>query len=338
MSCVDAVLQDLGDNDGRYNTRRIMKAAPDCPLWLITGARRIGKTDLMLHAALKLWLEYGRQTIWMRDRLVTIQEKSFQQDFLNDAYDLGWISGEWKVDSKGVQDPDGNTAIKFMAISGYSSRRGPAHPDVDLIVLDEFIPEDRCYLKGCLKGLLSITKTVFSGRSGTRCILLSNFVSLSNPYFAGLDIYPQDDISVWDEKGVAVEVCRGYRCAIAKDSPWNNLYKAGRYGDYEDQNEDRMGELIKKMPKGSKPDSWAVYLDGFFYRLYHSSKGMIYWAKEKSEPYCTIYAADPRDLREGVQLLPDLYRMRLEEMLRGNTVRFPDANSLFAMVNLVYNI
>ena len=55
-------------------------------------------------------------------------------------------------------------------LSSAIQHRGPAHPDVDLILFDEFIPEDRRYMKGALKGLMSLTKTVFSGREGCRCI------------------------------------------------------------------------------------------------------------------------------------------------------------------------
>ena len=84
------------------------------------------------------------------------------------------------------------------------------------MIFDEFIPEDRHYSRGCLKALMSLTQTVFSGREGRRCICTSNFIALSNPYFAGLEIYPDPDseVSAYPEKGVAVEKCVGYRCSI----------------------------------------------------------------------------------------------------------------------------
>lgn len=157
-----------------------------------------------------------------------------------------------------MYDPDGVRFIKFLSVSTYSSRRGPGHPDVDLVIFDEFIPEDRKYTRGCLKGLMSLTKTILSGREGTRTICTSNFISLSNPYFAGLEIYPDrdTDVSVYHEKGVAVEKCRGYRCAIAQDGSWARVYSAAGYGDYADEDEDEMRTLVKAVPKGAKPDRW----------------------------------------------------------------------------------
>ena len=137
--------------------------------------------------ALLLWQTYRRQTMWIRESLETFKTDNFQADFLNDAYKFGWIEDvdekhKWSCKNDGVRDPDGNMVIKFQSLSTYSSRRGPGHPDVDLMIFDEFIPEDRRYFRGALKGLMSLTKTVFSGRDGCRCICTSNFVALSNPY------------------------------------------------------------------------------------------------------------------------------------------------------------
>ena len=347
MLYVDKTIEELGDNDGWASFRKLLKAAPDCPIWFMIGARRIGKTDFALHLALELWLSYRRKTMWIRDVLKALESANFQADFLNDAYEFGWIEDtddkhKWIVKADGVHEPDGELVIKFQSLSTYSSRRGPAHPDVDLMIFDEFIPEDRRYMKGALKGLMSLTKTVFSGREGCRCICTSNFVALSNPYFAGFEIFPdpKKDVTAWPDKGVAVERCRGYRCAIAKESGWTKAYVAAHYGDYADEEEDVMHQLVRRVPNGSVPEKWAVKINDKWFRIYTGSRGQRYARQEKSlnKNGLILYVTDPRDLSDEVAMLPPINRLAIENDIAAGRLRYEDPNTLFAFVNLTYNI
>lgn len=345
-SYVDRCIRELGDNDGWASFQKLLKEAENCPIWFMIGARRIGKTDYGLQLALMLWQQYGRKTMWIRDVLKTMESDNFRADFLNDAFEFGWIENDndkpWTVKADGVHDPEGELVIKFQSLSTYSSRRGPAHPDVDLMLFDEFIPEDRRYQKGALKGLMSLTKTVFSGREGCRCICTSNFVALSNPYFAGFEIFPdpKKDVTVWPEKGVAIERCRGYRCAIAKESAWNKAYAAAHYGDYADEEEDVMHKLIRKVPKGSKPDNWAVNINGKWFKIYTTTSGVRIARQEKNliSGSLILFVTDPRDLTDEVVILDAVHRMQIDNDIALGRMRFEDPNTLFAFINLTYNI
>lgn len=347
---VDDVILEIGENEGWASLLKLYRSAPECLLWFMIGARRIGKTDLMLQLSILLWVRHRRKTMWIRDVLETMKSSAFQADFLNDAYEFGWIHDiddkhRWTVKDDGVHEPEtGEVVIKFQSLSTYSSRRGPGHPDVDLILFDEFIPEDRRYQKGALKGLMSLTKTVFSGRQGCRCICTSNYVSLSNPYFAGLEIYPdpEKDVTVWPEKMVAVERCRGYRCAITDDSGWNRLYKAAGYGDYADEEEDMMHKLIRKIPKGAKGDDWAVNIGGQWFRIYTAPKG-IRIAKRENEQNLfkqklVFYVTDPKDLSDDVVMIDAFHRVMIDNDIASGRLRYEDPNTLFAFINLTYNI
>ena len=348
MSYVYRIIEeDIGDNEGWASFIKLLKYARGCPIWFMIGARRIGKTDVSLKLALLLWLKYRRKTMWVRDVLKTLEGQNFQADFLNDAYEFGWIHDvddehKWTVKNDGVHEPDGELVIKFQSLSTYSSRRGPAHPDVDLMLFDEFIPEDRRYQKGALKGLMSLTKTVFSGREGCRCICTSNFVALSNPYFAGFEIYPDPakDVTAWPEKGVAIERCRGYRCAIAKESAWNKAYAAAHYGDYADEEEDVMHKLIRKVPKGAIPDKWALMISDKWFRIYTTTAGVRIARQEKNlnRNSTVLYVTDPRDLSDEVVMLPPIARVSIENDIAAGRLRYEDPNTLFAFVNLTYNI
>ena len=349
ISFVDDVILEIGENEGWANFLKLLREARGCPIWFMIGARRIGKTDVALHIALVLWQKYRRKTMWVRDVLKAMESANFQADFLNDAYEFGWIHDEddkhtWTCKADGVHDPSGELVIKFQSLSTYSSRRGPAHPDVDLILFDEFIPEDRRYMKGALKGLMSLTKTVFSGREGCRCICTSNFVALSNPYFAGFEIYPdpEQDVTVWEDKGVAIERCRGYRCAIAKESAWNKAYAAAHYGDYADEDEDEMHKLIRKMPKGCKPDNWAVKIGGQWFRIYTAPKGIRIAKRENEQNLFKqkiyFYVTDPKDLSDDVVMIDAFHRVMIDNDIASGRLRYEDPNTLFAFINLTYNI
>ena len=115
-SFVDAVILEIGDNGGWANFMRLLSKARACPIWFMIGARRIGKTDVALRMALLLWQKYRRKTMWVRDVLRTMEAANFQADFLNDAYEFGWIHDEddkhvWTCKADGVHDPTGELVI-----------------------------------------------------------------------------------------------------------------------------------------------------------------------------------------------------------------------------------
>src|SRR5690606_3009910 len=113
-------------------------------------------------------------------------------------------------------------------------------------------------------GLMSLTKTVLSGKRDAKCYCLSNFISAANPYWVGFQIYPdpKKDVTNFPDKGIAIEVCRGYRCAIEEDNPWNRVYRAGGYQDYASETEDSLWQLIAKVPKGGELHPYFVMRDG----------------------------------------------------------------------------
>ena len=70
-------------------------------------------------------------------------------------------------------------------------------------------------------------------QSGALAIQNCLFLHVQDGYYPFL-------LRMWEDKGVAVERCRGYRCAIAKESAWNRAYAAAHYGDYADEDEDEI--------------------------------------------------------------------------------------------------
>ena len=308
-------------------------------LMMIIGARRIGKTDMFLRLACDLWQHYHLRTMWVRNKLTELKEPSFFNEFLNDAKMLGWCPDTWFTKADGVHDPDDpEPIIKFQSISVFSNRRGGSHPDVIMMVLDEFMPEDRKYPHMCASGLLSLTKTVFSGNTEARCFCLSNFVSAANPYFVKFRVYPAKDkeITFFPDKSILIERCTGYRCSILDDNPWNNVYKAAGVGNYASEAEDRLIDLIKSVPKGARPDPYLILIDGILYRGWDKN-GYTYWNEYKgSIKDITIYTPNVKECSDIVHMIHPFIKRDIEQSMIFGAIRFKNPNVMFAILSMVF--
>ena len=342
MNPIKKLLKSYGDNGGRYNARRILRHFDDTMLFYILGARRIGKTDLFLRLACDLWQQYNLKTMWIRNKKVELEDPAFMADFLSDPKRFGWCPDSWTVRSDGVYtgpDKTDELIIKFQSISTFSNRRGGAHPGVVLMVLDEMMPEDRKYPRMCAQGLLSLSKTVFSGNKDARIFCLSNYVSAANPYFVRFRVYPDPDKdgTVFPDKGILIERCRGYRSAIEDDNPWNRVYKAGGVGNYESENEDSLITLISKIPKGCSMAPYLFKMDGIIYREWRKN-GVKYFDELKGgiPANTVVYTPNVSECGQGVQLIHPFIIQALNQDMIFGTLRFKDPNVMFAILSMIY--
>ena len=339
-SPIKTLLREYGDNGGWYNAQKLLPHFDDAMLMMIIGARRIGKTDLFLRLACDLWQRFHLRSMWVRNKLTELKEPSFFNDFLNDAKALKWCPEDWFVKPDGVHagEDDDEPIIKFQSISTFSNRRGGSHPDVIMILFDEMMPEDRRYPHMCAEGLLSITKTVFSGNTDARCFCLSNFVSAANPYFVKMRVYPAKDrdVTVFRDKAILIERCRGYRCAILDDNPWNRVYKAAGVGNYADEEEDELIKLIKSPPGGAKPQPYLIMSDGLLYRGWEKN-GLIYYAEYKgSTDKIHIWTPNLKECSDRVKLIIPFMKKDIELNMQMGTLRFKNPNVMFVILSMVF--
>lgn len=330
------------DPSGYYTPMRALmesEALDYTPLiWWIIGARRIGKTDFFLRLACRLFMDHGLQTMWVRGKKVELEDPGFYADFLNDAFHFKWCPEGWTADAGGVWTEDREQVIKWQSISTFSNRRGAGHPDVYMIVFDEFTPESRDYPRRALTGLMSLTKTVIAGKRDARVYCLSNFVSLANPYFAGLRIYPERDITHYPDKAMLIDKCKGYRCSIERDNPWQAVYRAASYGDYADETEDSLIELVKRPPKRAKPLGYAVQISGEIY-MPASDDRFVYWIHKPAVPYgMQVFASEVTEVSDRVPLIPDIVRRQIEAGVKSDELRFDSPNTLYSVMSLAYTV
>lgn len=341
-SHADIVLDVLSSDSEWYNVRKLHQEAKDriVLLHFIAGKRRIGKTVLFLNAACLLWEAFGDRTMWIRNKQVELEADGFKDTFLSSALRLGFADPEWETKKDGAYEGE-ERFILFQSISTYSNRRGGETAEVLLMVFDEYQPEDRRYPKMAHKGLMSLTKTVLSGNTQARVFCLSNYVSAANPYWMGFQVYPEKgkDITLFPDKAIAIEVCRGYKCAIEENNPWNMIYRAGGYQDYADETEDALFALVvERVPKGCNPADHVYLVAGALYMPWVAASGIVYYAIHKgSLPRDTVIMTDDiQSCSDTVQLVPTLYLKALRDAVAVGKVRFVGANTMYAVLSMAF--
>ena len=309
------------------------------------GGRGCGKTDYPIILASKLWECFGCQTLWLRNKQNELGDEGNYQSFLNDAHEHGWCPDQWTALESGVYTApkDGEQVIIFKAINTFSGSRGSGHPRVLFCVFDEMIPEDGRYYPSprmCVKGLMSLMETFTRGRDGAFLLVCSNYVTARNPYWVKLRIYnnPRYDVTVFRDKCVAIEVCRGYKRANRKDSKLNRLKKAAGMMDYDDESSDPLIGLVDPVPKGAKSTGYVLVSNGIAYREKVRS-GISYWEELNGDiPNGNIvYSPNIAECTVGVQMLPKWLLRSMSEQMESNMLRFSNPNVMFAILDMIYN-
>lgn len=72
---------------------------------------------------------------------------------------------------------------EFIALRDYMRAKRKPRPKVRKIVFDEFLNEENDYLPNEIKAYTSICDSVIRNRDNVRCYLVSNHISVLNPYF-----------------------------------------------------------------------------------------------------------------------------------------------------------
>lgn len=340
----EAIIRISKDADGFYNGHRALVPGYNrAQLAMIVGARRIGKTQFFVHLMCDVYQNYGITTLWLRNRVVEIQELG--AEFLNDAKRFGWCPDEWEVRADGVYTHAGKGADRvcfFKAVSTFDNSRGSSYSSKDhpclLAVFDEFMPESRRYPPNCVTGLISLLKTVFSNDPRARCYMLSNSISAINPYMARLRVYYQNIVTYYDDKSILIEKCVGYRQAnMSPDNPWVKVYQAAQYADYADEKEDARWQLIvKTLPKGAKPSDWLIKSNGNLYRAWVWN-GMYYFSEYNGKLAGTYTVTSERqEVNSHCMYMSSNFRNALMELFDTASARFVGANCMFDVLNSVF--
>ncbi len=172
------------NGDKIFNNNSIFK--------IVCGNRSGGKTFYYKLKCVQHFLETGRKFVFMRRYITELD--TIKDELFNDIQE--YLDNEVYIEVKGYDIFINNhLAGKFVSLTSYAKYKSVNMSEYDIIVFDEFIPEDNMYLKSkinycyepeiCMNFYQSVARGLNkSFREGVKFIFISNAISTSNPYFA----------------------------------------------------------------------------------------------------------------------------------------------------------
>lgn len=175
------------------------------PWMMVCGARGLGKTYGATRDGLRAFDRNGEQMIYLRRHQTEIDEaKGTFFDSIGDEFpewDFKVVGNYGYAARESTRDEEGREwvlVVHFLALSSAQSLKSKDFRYVTRIIFDEFIIEKgyQKYITGALEPRVfqNFYNTVDRYKNKTRAILLSNSVSVMNPYFMRYKIDPEDGV------------------------------------------------------------------------------------------------------------------------------------------------
>ena len=242
----------LYDNKGYVNIKEILKHP--AVFIFIYGGRGTGKT----YGTLQEMIDGGHKFIYLR-RLasqVDIVKKEDMQPFKTLNTDRGWsiepftinkyISAFYtsKPNEDGKRTPDGDSFGLLASLSTFSNLRGVDGSDLDVMILDEFIPElNERPIKGEADALFNAYETInrnreLTGSDPVKLICLANSNRIDNPLFMELNLIRKAEKIRKDGKDFYYDDKRKmllidlYKSKISEEKSDTALYRLTRGTDF----------------------------------------------------------------------------------------------------------
>lgn len=286
-----------------YNGDKILNRR--MPFNFLLGNRGIGKTFF--------WTKYGFNKFkksrgkTRRSKFIYVRRyDSDLQKIKDSVFDTvaQHLNFNYKIDGNQIfiqEDGEFVNCGYMIAVTQFTKYKSSDFHDVDLIVFDEFLPEDKKYLGGKERPLLepelclNFYQSVARGfnnviRDDVLFIFIGNAVSINNPYFYfyGIDKKITLETKFFKGNGFNVEIT--YNQFIAeqiRQSKFGQLIENTKYGDYALTNSFYLDDnnFIDPMKNVSKQYMYTFIYDGMQFGLYLCDGG-IYWISESVDKYC----------------------------------------------------
>ena len=206
-------------------------------IMMVCGGRSIGKTFGAKEREIKSALYKDTQFILLRRFKTELQVA--KNTFFADLKAKGKFP-DWDFQVKGNEAQAAHISTRdnehriwktigyFFALTTQVTIKSASFPKVTAIIFDEFIIEKGAlsYLPEEFAKFLNFYSTVDRGEDRVRCFLLSNAVSIMNPYFLANDIIP-------DQIGEFAVIKDGFIAVHFPDSEsFTNQFKKTRFGSF----------------------------------------------------------------------------------------------------------
>lgn len=154
---------------------------------------------------------------------------------------------------------------EFIALKQYMRAKRKPRPNVRIIFFDEFLNEENDYLPNEINAFTNICDSVIRNRDNVRCYLVSNTISVINPYFNYFGVYQlgkrftrgqHDSILEFTDSAEFIE----YR----KTTKFGQSIQGTEYGDYAMLGKMLLDDMtnVSKLPDGECHHQFNLILEG----------------------------------------------------------------------------
>ena len=205
----------------------------------IVGGRGIGKSFFWKRYCLERFRDHGEQFIYLRRYKEELKGDKLKRLF-NDLQAAGYFT-ENTIEIKGREIYfDKKVCGYIQALSTALIAKSDSFPNVETILFDEFLIETGTYhyLKNEVESLIGFYETVARNRPDVSVYLLSNAITVSNPYFAYFRIQlPMKGARIWRRGEVLLDMPRDDEfIEMRKKSRFHRLIEGTDYADYSIEN------------------------------------------------------------------------------------------------------
>ena len=154
---------------------------------------------------------------------------------------------------------------EFIALKQYMRAKRKPRPNVRIIFFDEFLNEENDYLPNEINAFTNICDSIIRNRDNVRCYLVSNHISVINPYFNYFGIYQlgkrftrgqHDSLLEFTDSAEFIE----YR----KTTKFGQSIEGTEYGEYAMMGKFLLDDMtnVSKLPDGVCHHQFNMILEG----------------------------------------------------------------------------
>lgn len=308
-----------------YNFDKVMSY--NSVLAVVSGARGLGKTygakKLCITKALRSFERGDTIDMFVYLRRYKNEIQASRMTFFADIadefpnYDLRIFESRGQfapIETRDEKKREWYDMVYFVALSTAQSLKGVSYHTTKTIIFDEFILEkgNVHYIRDESTAFLNFYSTVDRNKDKTRCIMLSNAVSIDNPYFIAWHIKP-DEATEITKYGVGKDGRPFVVAHFPEASEFQTSVFATRFGqfiagteyaDYAVGNtfRDNNDRLIMVKDATFRYQFTLETEDGSF-SVWYSDKRQLYFASSRLPPNGKMFTTVATKMDKGKRLL-----------------------------------